>query len=134
MKKMRRIALLVVPLVALCACHHETLEDKAQKIADDYTERYCPTPEQDMTITDSITFDRAALTFNYYYTLTDRADDAKAISMVSGKIRSTMLQQLKDNTSMKVFKDAAYRFHYIYRSKKTGDVLFETYFTQKDYK
>lgn len=130
---MRKILLLAFSALTLCACHHNTLEDQAQKTADDYTERYCPTPEQDMTITDSIAFDRNTLTFSYYLTVTGKADDSTAIARVKGELTKTLLDKLKENTSMKVFKDAGYNFRYVYRSQKTKKVLYEKVFTKKEY-
>lgn len=40
----------------LCSCH-ENLEKRAQREAREYTEKYCPTPVQNYTRTDSVTFD-----------------------------------------------------------------------------
>lgn len=119
--------------ISLQSCHHETLEDKAQKIADEYTERYCPTPEKSFQITDSITFDRNTLTFSYYYTLTGDADNKQAIDKIRKDLSTTLLSQLKENTSMRVFKDAGYNFHYVYRSQKSGGILIEKSFSKKEY-
>lgn len=45
-----------------------------------------------------------------------------------------MLQQLKNATAMKPYKDAGYNFRYIYYSTKDkGRKLFEAYF-HKDYR
>lgn len=127
-------ALSAVTLTILTSCHHTTLEDKAAQVAQDYTERYCPTPEQDMTITDSIGFDRSTKTFNYYYRLTGEADNAKAVAKVQKDLSKSLVKAMKENTSMKVFKDASYNFNYIYRSTKTGKVLYQKIITPKDYK
>lgn len=121
-------------MATLTSCHRTTLEDRAEKIAQEYTERYCPTPAQDMTITDSISFTRATKTFNYYYTLTDKADNSEAIDKLKGKISNSLITSLKENTSLKSFKEASYNFHYIYRSKKSGQILYEYTITPKDYK
>lgn len=118
----------------LVACHHTTLEEKAQQIAEDYTTRNCPTPVQDNQRTDSVVFNPKTLTFNYYYTLVDKADDKELIDKAKTKIASTLLSQLRENTSMRAFKDAAYNFHYVYRSDSTGDILYEKTFTNKEYK
>ena len=89
----------------LCACHHATLEDRAEKYTKDYTERFCPTPVQDMQRTDSLTFDRTTRTFNYYFTLVDKADNADIIQTKQKEITDALLKQLKENTSAKVYKD-----------------------------
>ena len=131
---MRKIILATIFAVALTACHHDTLDDRAEQITKDYTERYCPTPVQYMQRTDSLTFTRATHTFNFYYTLSDKADNAEVINQQKGKIVKELLRQLKDNTSYKVFKEAGSNFHYVFRSASTKAVLLESTFTKKQYK
>lgn len=118
---------------SLTSCHHDSLEDKAEKMAVDYTERYCPTPEHSFQITDSVTFDRDSHTFGYHYTLTGKADNRDIIEKSVKDIKTVLLSQLRQNTDVKIFKDAGYSFHYVYRSKKTGKKLFEETITEKEY-
>lgn len=122
-----------VMIVAFSSCHRTTLEDQAQKMADDYTERYCPTPVQNMQRTDSITFDRATKTFNFYFTLTDKVDDVNIIKQARKDISKALLNELKENTNYKVYKEAGYNFSYIFRSQKNKSILFKQQFTKKDY-
>lgn len=131
---MKKILLPVLMATVLVACHHTTLEEQAKQVADDYTTRNCPTPVQDNQRTDSVAFDPNTLTFSYYYTLVDKADNKELIDKSKSKIASTLLSQLRENTNMKVYKDAAYNFHYVYRSGSTGDILYEKTFTKKEYK
>lgn len=121
-------------ITSLSSCKRVTLEDKAERMAKEYTERNCPTPPQDMTITDSITFNRATKTFSYYYTLTDKADNEKAIDKLRPKLSKALIDNMKENTSLKTYKDASYNFKFIYRSQKSGQVLFEENITPKEYK
>lgn len=131
---MKKILLVSTFALALTACHHDTLDDRAEQVTKDYTERYCPTPVQDMQRTDSLTFTRETHTFNFYYTLTDKADNADVISKQKGKIVKELLQQLKDNTSYKVFKEAGFNFHYVFRSASTKKLLLESTFSKQQYK
>ena len=131
---MKKILIIFCSVLLLTSCHHITLEEKASKLAEDYTTRSCPTPVIDSQRTDSVTFNPQTLTFNYYYTLFDKADNVEIIVKAKKKITSTLISQLRENTTMKSYKDAAYNFHYVYRSNKTGDVLYERVFTKKDYK
>lgn len=131
---MKKLLLLSVAVLTLASCHHTTLEDKAQKIAEDYTERYCPTPEKDNQITDSVAFNLKTLTFCYYYTLTGKADNPEIIDKLKKQLNDTLLKELREDTSMKVFKDANYNFRYVFRSQSTGKILFERSYTAKNYK
>lgn len=130
----KKIWILGVAALALTSCHRTNLEDMAAKSAEDYTERYCPTPFQDNQRTDSVGFDRATHTFSYYYTLSGKIDDPEIIAKGQKQIISTIRGSLNDNTSMKEYKQAGYNFHYVFRSQKSGNVLIEKTFTKKDYK
>lgn len=131
---LKRNILLPALCTCLCACHHATLEDRAEKYTKDYTERFCPTPVQDMQRTDSLTFDRTTRTFNYYFTLVDKADNADIIKAKQKEIADALLKQLKENTSAKVYKDEGFNFHYIFRSANKGNILLENTFTRRQYK
>lgn len=121
-------------VAALPACNHASLEDRAEKEARDYTERYCPTPVQNMQRTDSIGFDRHTHTFSYYYRLNSAADNSQAIKKVRNKIKSALLSELKGNTGSKAYKEQGYNFRYVLRSEKTKEILYEVTFSEKDYK
>lgn len=125
---------LALIMCLVVACRHETLDDRAEKLTKDYTERYCPTPVQNMQRTDSVTFTRSTHTFNYYYTLTDKADNMNVINQTRPTLTKALLDELKENTSYKVFKEAGFNFHYVFRSKSTGKVLLEDTFTKTRYK
>ena len=119
---MKKFLIAAIVIASMSSCHHDSLEDRAEKLTKDYTERYCPTPVQNMQRTDSIT-----------YTLSGKADDAKIIAKNKGKLNKELLRQLKDNTSYKVFKEAGFNFHYVFRSQANGKVLLESNFTKKLY-
>lgn len=89
----------------LTACHHQTLEDRAEKECKDYTAQYCPTPYQGNTRTDSIGFNRASRTFNYYYLVNGKLDDARIFTARHDTLRTILLSGLKEDTRNKAFKD-----------------------------
>ena len=124
----------MMAMLAFTSCHHETLEDRAEKEAYDYTKRYCPTPIKDFQHTDSVTFTRQNRTFNYYNVLSGKADQTQLIDKLRPKLRAALLDELIDNTGSQVYKEAGFCFHYIFRSAKTGKILYEESFTHKDYR
>lgn len=69
---------LIIGIVAcaalLCSCH-ENMEKRAQREAREYTEKYCPTPVQNYTRTDSVVFDIDTKTYHYYCSITGDLDD-----------------------------------------------------------
>lgn len=131
---MRKTFVLALVTIALTGCHRTNLEDLAAKTAEEYTERYCPTPFEDNQRTDSVSFDRATHTFGYYYTLSGKIDDPEIVSKNQKQIVVSILSGLKDNTSMKEYKQAGYNFRYVFRSQKSGNILIEKTFTKKEYK
>lgn len=128
---MKKIVITMMAIAFLTACQ-ESLEDRCAREAKSYTEKKCPAPVGDNTTIDSIGFDKATHTMLYYYTLSGAADDAEAVASVNP--RANLLQEIKNSTSIKAYKDAGYNFKYIYRSQKNPQtILFETTFTKKDY-
>ena len=131
---MRKTLVLALATIVLTGCHRTNLEDLAAKTAEEYTERYCPTPFEDNQRTDSVSFDRATHTFGYYYTLSGEIDDPEIVLKNKKQIAISILGSLKDNTSMKEYKQAGYNFRYEFRSQKSVNILIEKTFTKKEYK
>ena len=114
-KMKKKILLVLIPFV-LIACH-ESLEDRAAREAKEYTEKYCPTPVNNFTRTDSVVFDKATRTYHYYCTINDG-----------------LLQSITKSTNIKAYKEAGFNFAYTCRSQKNPRlILFEGMYTQKDY-
>lgn len=128
---MKKFAFTIIAIALLTACQ-ESLEERCAREAKSYTEKKCPAPVGDNTVIDSISFDKTTHTMYYYYTLSGPADDADVVASVNP--RANLLQEIKNSTSLKDYKDAGYNFTYIYRSQKNPqNVLFKTSFSKKDY-
>ena len=124
--------LLVTGLILLCSCQ-ETLEERCAREAREYSKKNCPAPIAKGVTIDSMSFDIATHTLTYSYTLDGIVDDSAVINKNNPK--DMMLQQLKNATAMKPYKDAGYNFRYIYYStKEKGAKLFEATFQEKDYR
>ncbi len=119
------LVIAALTMTALTSCHHSSLEDRAEQEANDYTSRYCPTPYTDNQRTDSIAFSRADRTFHYYYTLRGNADNTEIIEQNKDKLKQVLQEELNGNTKSKAYKDAGFRFHYVFRSATTGRTLYE---------
>ena len=131
-KMKKKILLVLIPFV-LIACH-ESLEDRAAREAKEYTEKYCPTPVNNSTRTDSVIFDKATRTYHYYCTLTGIMDSAVIINKNKSKINDGLLQSITKSTNIKAYKEAGFNFAYTCRSQKNPRlILFEGMYTQKDY-
>lgn len=82
---MKKTLILALATLALTSCHRTNLEDLAAKTAEEYTERYCPTPFEDNQRTDSVGFDRVTHTFSYYYTLSGKIDNPEILAKIGSR-------------------------------------------------
>ena len=130
---MKKILFIMLSILAMVGCQ-ESMEDRAEREAKEYTKKYCPRVviEQVMTL-DSLTFDKAHTTFNNYYTVMGVADDRKNIEEKKDDIRMSFIKELHDDTRQRTFKDLGYSYRYILISQGDGSVLFDTTLKKEDY-
>jgi hypothetical protein len=119
-------------MAALLTACQETLEERGAREARDYTEKHCPAPVAPQVVMDSMTFDKATHTFGYYYTLDGVFDDSANLQRNSP--RDLLLNQVRNTTNLKLYKEAGYRFRYVYHSsKEKGTRVLDATFRKKDY-
>ena len=117
--KLWHVASLLLLLFITTACQ-ETLEERAAREARQFTAKSCPMRLDEFTRLDSMTFTPAAdikshHTLNYWYTLTGNADhDYSADELRQAK--EMLSQSLANSTNLTPYREAGYRFRYIYRS------------------
>ena len=129
---MKKIIYIVFGILAIVACQ-ESLQDRAEREAKEYTKKNCPMPYDQMLMLDSVSFDKATTTLNYYYTISGAADDRENIEKNKVKMRDTLIKALHGNTDQRVYKDAGFSYRYVYYSKSDGSVLFDTTLKKEDY-
>lgn len=130
---MKRIFIVATTVLALMSCH-ENLEDRCVREAKEYTEKYCPTPVVNSTRTDSVTFDKATKTYQYFCSFVNELDNPEIVKQNTQKLHSLLIKEIKDNTSIKKLKEANYNFAYIIHSNKNPDkVLYQQTIRVKDY-
>lgn len=126
---MKKILFPVLALLSLSACHHETIEERAEREAQEYTQKVCPTPVVNFTRTDSLVFDKATNTLIYYCSFTDKMDDAKIVDANKQKISDGLREGLLNDTGIKTYREAGIHFKYVVHSDKTPKkVLFQEAF------
>lgn len=129
--EMKKILIPMLALLIFAACQ-ESLEERCQREARDYTAKNCPLPVGENVVMDSMTFDAATHTIAYIYTLSGVVDDTAAINRSNP--RESLLKSLKNTPHLKLYKEAGYSFRYTYYSaKQRGQKLFDTTFREKDY-
>ena len=128
---MKRITIVIIAALLLTACQ-ETLEERCEREAREYTEKKCPALITENVTIDSMTFNKSSHTTTYYYTLDGVLDNAEALK--EHDLKGMLLKELKNSTETLLYKEAGYNFRYVYFStQKKGTKLFEATFRKKDY-
>lgn len=118
--------------ITLSSCQ-ESLEDRCAREAREYTEKKCPARISENTTIDSMTFDKATHTVHYHYTISGQGDDPEVMKKLNP--RQVLIDEIKNSTSVRSFKEAGYSFAYTYYSASNkGKKLFDVLIKEKDYK
>jgi ADP-ribose pyrophosphatase YjhB (NUDIX family) len=128
---MKKSFLFVLTAILFAACQ-ESLEDKCEREAKEFTRKNCPAMIAQEIMMDSMTFERATHTIHYYYKLTGQSDRSDAYNMEEA---AKMLKEgLKNTTSVQTYKNEGYNFTYTYRSEKDPKTIWlEVKLSKKDY-
>ena len=128
---MKNLITFALAVIVFTACQ-ESLEEKAAQEAKMYTQKNCPAMIGENLRMDSLTFEISTRTLHYYYTLSGVADSVGLLDDETA--RNSLLNELKNTTSMMAYKEAGYRFAYTYHSQKNPKtILFDMVFSEKDY-
>lgn len=130
---MKRILLFVLLAMMLTGCR-ESLEERAAREAETYTEQTCPYKMDQYTTLEKVTFNKATHQFTNEYTLCGDADHELTDEQTT-MITQALLEQLRNDTKQKVYQEAGYSYHYVYRSQSNRQtIIFEATFTSADYR
>ena len=128
---MKKLWVLSAIMLLLTACQ-ESLEDRCARETKEYTRKNCPAKMDNNIILDSLTFERETHTLHYYYKLTGFADQDTIVKKLDAV--NILKEELRNTTTLKLYKDNHYRFAYTYRSEKNPEkVLLDVLLTDKDY-
>ena len=124
----------MVAAVMLTGCQ-ESLEQRAVREAQEYTQKHCPEKQDEFSILDSITFDIATHTLTQHITLIGGADSPEKIADRRDMLHEIMVEAIRNDTNYKKFKDAGYSFRFIARGEHRKDtVLYDQTITAEDYR
>ncbi|MBQ8158921.1 MAG: hypothetical protein IJ081_07890 [Prevotella sp.] len=128
---MKKILIFLLTAGLLSACQ-ESLEKRAERTLQDYSEKNCPMQLSESIVMDSCAFETDSHTLHYFYTFMGNMDNDSTLNTSS--MRQLLLDALKNETTTRVFKEAGYSFKYTYYSQKQkGKILFETVMAKEDY-
>ncbi len=126
-----RLFVLALGAMITMGCQ-ESLEDRCEREAKEYTKKHCPTTVAKNIMMDSMTFDKTSHTISYAYTLGGELDDSAVVNGSNSK--ALLLEQVKNSANLRLYKEAGYSFRYVYHSGKIkGKTLMDVKFSKKDY-
>ena len=112
----------------------ERFEDRCRREAREYTEKQCPRRLDDFVTIDSMTYVEQPQGFAYCYSLNDEESATDSIPQeIIDQFVEQMRQRVRNDLTMKSYKEKGFTFTYRYFSHATGVVLFEASFGPKDY-
>lgn len=126
--------ILLISLFTLVACT-ESFSDRCRREAREFTERQCPRLVDQFMILDSMTYADEPQGFTYHYRLTGELDNPLKLSpQVLTQFTEQMQQGLRQDISLRRYKERSLTFTYRYRSERTDSLLFEASFGPEEYK
>lgn len=126
------------PLLLLLACVscQENFDKRLQRESKEYSAQHCPQQVQKETMLDSTTYDISTRTFTRWFTLSGSLDTPQAQEIMQHQqstLQQALLKELQDDPKWKYCMEKEIFFAYKYRSKKTGNIIFQTTLAPKDY-
>ena len=109
--------------------------ERCRREAKEYTERECPRLEHQYIIMDSMTFADNPPEFIYHYRITGEFDQPEVLTpVILEEFQEQMKKSLRENITLKAYKERNIIFTYRYRSERTDSLLLEASFGPEDYK
>ena len=101
---MRKIAIALMMATMLTGCQ-ESLEDRAAREVDIYTQKNCPVRVSDNTFLDSMTFEKSTHTFVNHFSIMTDSTSAQRAKEKAEMIKSQLTEDVKNDMSKKRFKE-----------------------------
>jgi hypothetical protein len=134
MKKHYLYPIISIGILFLMACT-ESFEDRCRREAREFTEKQCPRLVEEHIILDSMTYVEAPQGFIYHYRVTGELDNPELLTADALEpIIENMRQNLRQNLSLRAYKERGLSFTYRYLSDTTGEPFVDTTFGPEDYR
>ena len=134
MKGTGKIALVALAAVVAVSCT-ESFADRCRREAKEHTERECPRLEHQFVIMDSMTYNDEPQGFTYHYRLTGDFDQPELLTPeILSAFTEQMQQALRENLTLRAYKERDFTFTYRYLSDRTDSLVLEASFGPEDYK
>lgn len=120
-------------LALVCGCK-ETMDQKLEREAREFTTKNCPHDIDPYTTLDSATYRAGEMEYTYHFTVKGALDmDSLYSDEVVRELHDSYLTELKNNIEQKDLKDLGVTITRIYKSEQTGKPLMTLRFTKEEY-
>ena len=130
-----RILFFFVILAAITSCQ-ENFDNRCQREAKEYTQRFCPQKMDKYITLDSTTYDKKIKTYCYWYSITKNTYTESIRTQLKSQeadFRSKLLLMLINSVQLKSYKDNGINFEYVYKYSDEQSPFIRILFTRNDY-
>lgn len=114
---MKHLPLLIIFFAVFAvSCKHESIDDRVEREAREYTEKNCPTPNVNNTRVDSLVYDRPNRTLTNYCSVTDQLDNQISMNAYKKDIIEGIAVAVRNDPTTKTYRDAGISIRYVLRS------------------
>ena len=129
---MKKNIFAMVAAVLLGVSCQESLDDRCERETREFNEKKCPAKIAEGVTIDSLVFEKEKRTLHYFYTFSGKVDDQEVINKANP--RKLLVDEVRNSTSIKTYKDNGFNFRYTYWSASTKKKLADVTVTEKDYR
>lgn len=134
MKKKSYLFPILAAALFLGSCQFENFDERCTREAKEYTEQHCPLRIDPCTVLDSMTYDPEKRALQYSYTMEGILDSTQVLTPeVIEDFKKQVRSEIINSVQLRKYKAERINFSYCYKSKKTGNTVFEFRFTPTDY-
>lgn len=130
-----RILFFFVILAAITSCQ-ENFDNRCQREAKEYTQRFCPQKMDKYITLDSTTYDKKSKTYCYWYSIIKNTYTESIRTQLKSQeadFRSKLLLMLINSVQLKSYKDNGINFEYVYKYSDEQSPFIRILFTRNDY-
>lgn len=134
-QNIKKIFILCSIIFMITACQ-ENFDNRCQREAKEYTQRFCPQKMDENITLDSTTYDKGSRTYRYYYSIDKNANTASIRAQLKSRendFRSKLLLMLINSVQLKPYKDKGINFEYIYTYTDESSPFIKIHFSHNDY-
>ena len=124
-------------MAALGVACTESFEDRCQREAREFTKKQCPRliDKEACIVMDSMTFNRTPLGFTYHYHVQGQLDSRELLTDEKlEQFKEDLLANVRQDISLKPYKEKGFTFTYRYLSGSTGHLFTEAVIGPDDYR